>query len=61
MTGQDQPAPTATAPAEDDRIAAARARLAAIDAALFPQIKPIPFYEQAVLIRRAVIRLLGDG
>jgi hypothetical protein len=61
MTGPDRPAPPATPSVADDRIAPAQARLAAIDAALFPQIKPIPFYEQAVLIRRAVIRLLGDG
>jgi len=60
MTGQDQPTATADAAAVEDRIAIARARLAAIDAALFAPIKPIPFYEQAVLVRRAVIRLLGD-
>jgi hypothetical protein len=60
MPGPNRPTAREDASAADERIAAARARLAAIDAALFPQIKPIPFYEQAVLVKRAVSRLLGD-
>jgi hypothetical protein len=60
MSGPNQPSATEDPAAADARVAAARARLAAIDAALFPQIKPIPFYEQAVLVKRAVSRLLGD-
>ena len=44
-----------------ERIEAARALLAAVDAGVFPDCRPIPFYEQAVLIRRAVVRLLGNG
>ncbi len=59
MSAPKQPA-TNVEPSADDRIAAARARLSAIDAALFPQITAIPFYEQAVLVRRAVTRLFGD-
>jgi hypothetical protein len=62
MAAHDRPAATGAQPAAgDDRLDAARAALAAIDAAVFPDAKAIPFYEQSVLIRRAVIRLLADG
>jgi len=58
----DRPVSTGAEPAAGaDRAAAARALLAAIDAQVFPDARRIPFYEQSVLIRRAVIRLLGDG
>ena len=46
---------------DDLKVEAARAVLAAIDARVFPQSKEIPFYEQSVLIKRAVIRLFGNG
>ncbi len=56
-----QPRERAEAAAGARPVAAARAVLAAIDAKVFADIRPVPFYEQSVLIRRAVIRLLGDG
>jgi len=46
--------------AETDRASAARA-LAAIDTTVFPEATRIPFHEQSVLIRRAVMRLFGHG
>jgi len=63
MTPQDDRQEPAQSRADDrvDRIEAARALLAAIDAEVFPHAPEIPFYEQSVLIRRAVTRLLGDG
>ena len=44
-----------------ERVAAAATALAAIDAVLFPQAQEIPFHEQSVLIKQAVIRLFGHG
>jgi len=44
-----------------DRTANASATLAAIDRTVFPESKEIPFYEQSVLIKRAVTRLFGHG
>lgn len=43
-----------------ERVEAARALLAAIDAKVFPEAREVPFYEQSVLVRRAVMQLLGD-
>ncbi|MEX0852204.1 MAG: hypothetical protein WD036_02825 [Bauldia sp.] len=60
-TDGKQPDPAGADARSDERIEAARALLAAIDAKLFPNSGAIPFYEQALLIRRAVTRLLGNG
>ena len=61
-SNDDQPKSTGADQAVGDPPSeAARAMLAAIDARVFPESKEIPFYEQSVLIKRAVIRLLGNG
>jgi len=62
MTPHDDRRELANSEAESgvDRLEAARALLAAIDSSVFPEAREIPFYEQSVLIRRAVMRLLGD-
>jgi len=62
MSSNDDPRQSAGGePEGGNRVETARAMLAAIDAKVFPGTKEIPFYEQSVLIRRAVTRLFGDG